>query len=412
MRTFVAIALVGLLLVPQGLAASGPGPLGTAVDDTIGEVRDDLESANATYGDRQEFRQARFELAQAASALIFNATLVAEEHLVKASGAVATGRLRAQADGSSNPSQQVVESAQQIAAQADGAITRVVSGLRSMERGGLEAVAFDGGLTVAHTVIRAMELRNSHRVGMQQWNDGDRSPEREAQIVTSAIGALRQARIASQVMSDVAELREDAPIEPFVSSEELQRLVDARYNWTLANRSPAVSEASARVDAFYERGHKLLTLGAYLVMFQAQARTGLQLEYEQGKTDAVATAANLYNLSHERINGWIAFLNVSGDIPRGALASGQLVLGIGTNTTREGAARSGAAAAGIFHLAEEHVGLLQEGLANIRHNPGTGLAEPRVYDAESAGISPPLWLGIVAVVALLGAGVWYVRKHT
>lgn len=410
MRAMAAVAVVLLLLIPTVVQAESPGPLGSTIDDHLGQVSDDLENANATYGDREEFQKARFELQQGAGMLLSSATLLAEDHLIRAQAAIATGRLRAQAQGSANPSEEVINRAEEIASQADELIIQVRSDLRTMERTGLEPVAFDGGLTVAHTLIRAMELSQDHRIALNAWEDGDHSPSTEAQVVSGAIGALRIATVAQDLLADVAEARQDARVQPFVSHDRLQRLADQRVNWTEGKGGPALQSSQARVDAFHRAGDQLLTLAASMIFVQNLASNGLLTEYEQGRTDPLATAINLYNATAGDAEGWVERYDLPGGLVKGALASAQIAIASNTNVSQDRAARNGATAAGFVHLAEEHAGLIQQGLGNIFYEPGGPIVAADTQAEQTSDL--PLWLAGVALLVLLVIGtVVFVRRQ-
>ncbi len=409
MRALAAVAIVALLLVPSVAGAATPGALGTTIDDHLGRVNDDLSNANATYGDRSEFQKARFEIRQAAGLLLANATLLAEEHLIRAQGAVATGRLRAQAQGTADPSQQVIDRSKEIVSQADQLIVQVRGDLRSMERAGLEPVAFDGGLAVAHTLIRAMELSQNHRIALQSWEEGDHSPATEAQVVSGAVGALRMASVAQDLLTKVSEARDEAALEPFVPLERLQRLTDQRVNWTEARAGPALQDSLARVRAFDTSGDQLLTLAACMIFVQNLSSNGLLSEYQQGKTDALATAINLHNQTAPRVEGWLDRYDLPGGLALGALASAEVAIASSTNVSQDRAARNGATAAGFIHLAEEHGGLVQQGLGNIFYEPGGPIAASDTQAGSGADV--PLWLaGVAVVLALILGTALFVRR--
>lgn len=401
MRAGPALVLVGLLIVPQVLAATPSAMLQPSIEDQIQRVSQEIDNASSTYGDRDEFAKARGEVAKTTNLLKGNATLLAEENLIRASGAVTTGKLRAQAQSSSNPSQEILDEAQRLVQRADARIVQVRSDLASMERTGLEPVAFDGGLLVAHTLIRAMEMSHTYRQALQAWEEGDRTDETEARLITGAAGTLRMSLLAEDLLSQVAQARQEAPIDPFVPSERLSRLADERFNWSEDQVGPAVQRSYARLQAFHESGDHLLTLAAYLLHFQNLAQNGLQVEYQQGKTDPDGTARNLYNQTADPVTAWLDRLAIPGDLATGALASAQAALDLNDrgNLSMDQRANNGALAAGFVHLAEEHVGLLQQGLTNYRYEPGTQLADP----GKAIGGSDDLPWAWIAGAAVLGA---------
>ncbi len=419
MRAGVAVLLSVLLIAPSGLAADpGPGPLAKTLDDHIGQIREDLDQANATYGEREEFRLSRAELSRSGLALLNNATLLTEDGLIKASAALATGQARAEAQGSSDPAQQVVDEAQAKIDQADAMLRQTRSDLASMEQTGLEPVALDGGLAVAHALVRVMDMRHQHQIAMQKWNEGDHSEPVVRSVMTGAEGALRMAQIAQDTLANLAQAREDAPPTPVLSYESLRSITQDRVDWTQGKGSPLVQRSHARVQAIHSNGEQLMTLAAYMTLFQDLAFNGLQTEYQRDKTetDPYQIATDLLDETQPAVDAWIDDLGIPGDFPAGAMASGELALTLSGNASGDNKANSGAYAASLIHLGAEHVGILQQAYGGPDHEPGSELAMPGQTSAtstnEAGSDAPPLWLIGILLAVVLVAVVRFWRQHT
>lgn len=413
MRAGVAVLLSVLMIVPTGLAADpGAGPLARTLDDHIGQVRDGLDQANETYGPREEFRLARAELSRSGLSLLNNATLLAEDGLIKASAAMATGQSRAQAQGSADPSGQVVEDAEAKIAQADAIMDQVRGDLSSMEQTGLEPVALDGGLAVAHTLIRAMDMRHQYQIGMRSWDEGDHTEEVVRAVMTGAAGALRMAQVAEDTLGNVAEARQEAPPTPVLSYESLGTITEERFRWSQGQGSPVVEHSQARVGAIHSNGERLMTLAAYMTLFQDLAFNGLQADHQRDSstTDPYRIARDLLEDTADPVDAWVDELDIPGDLPTGAIASGRLTLTLSENITGDDRANSGAYAASLVHLGAEHVGILQQAYGGPDHEPGTQLATPGQTEgtSEAGGDGLPIWLvaGLGAVILLAVVRFW------
>lgn len=410
----VALLLVGLLLAPAVAGASAT-MLPTTLDDRIGDVSERLEVANATYGERSEFRSARVELSRAGLALLSNATLVTEDNVIKAVGALETGRARAMARTSTDPSQRIVDHAQELATTAENLVAKLRFDLRSMERTGLEPVAFDAGLAVAHGTLRAIDLLQQYQLFRQQAGQGEMTPEIEAGLVSSAAGALALARVSSDLLVKVAQARAVAHPEPFLPYAELESLTHQRVEWASARASPSAQQSKTRLLAMDQQGDDLLTLAAYLLWFQDVSFNGLLTELQRGQpsVDPTAEAWRLVNETAPKADTWLDQLGADGDLPRGALESAVFTLRLSASSTGRIKNESGAFAVAFAHLGAEHVGLLQEAYGGIAHEPGTALYNTDGTQAvPKRNEGPGLLLYAIAagLLVVVGLAVWRARR--
>lgn len=418
MRVGVALLLALVLLSPTALAAKpqGPGPLTKTLDDHLGEIRGEIDQANETYGPREEFDLARVELARSGFALLNNATLLTEDGIIKASGALATGQARAQAQGGTDPGQQVMDQAADTVSRADALLTRIRGDLSSMEDTGLEPVALDGGLAVAHLLIRAMDMRHQYTLAERQWDQGDHSEPVVRSAMTGAAGALRMTQVAEDTLSAVAQARGDAQVQKIVTYETLEGITQQRVDWAKAHSSPTVERSNARVQTIHGNGEQLLSLAAYGVLFQDMAFKGLQTEYQRDKssTDTVEIAWQLINETEAPTEAWLSKLAIHGGLPSGAVESARFVLTMGDNATGDARAQNGAYAASLVHLGAEHVGVLQQAFGGPVHEPGTQLAMPGDTGQQdgSGDDLAPYWIGGLLLAVVVAATVRFWRRHT
>ncbi len=408
MRAGVALLLSFLLIAPTGVAAGqAPGPLATTLDDHIGLTRDGIEQANETYGPREEFRLARAELGRAGLSLVNNATILAEDGLIKATGALETGKARAEAQGSTDTSQQLVEAAEAKIGQADDILRQVRSDLSSMEQIGL-----DGGLAVAHTLVRVMDMRHQYQIAIRSWEQGDHGEQVVRSVMTGASGALRMAHVAQDTLANVAEARQETSATSVLDARSLEAIADDRAAWADGQASPLVQRSYDRFKTIHSNGEHLLALAAYTVLFQDLAFNGLQTEHrrDNSATDPFQIASALFEETADPVDAWVEELGIPGDLPTGAIASGRLTLTLTENITGDDRANSGAYAASLVHLGAEHVGILQQAYGGPEHEPGTELATPGQTEAtsEAGGDGPPIWLvaGLGAVILLAVVRFW------
>lgn len=372
------------------------------LDEHIGEVNDDLQSANSTYGNRSEFERSTASLSRSSLSLINNAWVVAHDELIKAAGGLETGKARAQAGGSGSQ-QQVADHGRELASQARSDLRQVRASLESMERTGLEPVAFSGGLTAAYVANRAMDLLRQYEAAIDQWEKGQRSDDAEAAIVSSAAGAQIAASIATDVLAETTQARANASTSQLLTAEELDELVEDRAGWTEANHAAIAKRSHDRVMAMAEEDERLMTLSAYTIYFQDVAFNGIQQQQQRGEDiDAFEEARDLYERDKPHVEAWVDELDVPGDIPLGAMASANFTLVLNQNATGDNRQRSGAYALGLVHLGAEQAGLLQQAYGAQAHSPGTELAEVEIASEEDGGFAPVPAAGAVLAVALLG----------
>lgn len=412
-----AVLLVVTLLVSPLASAKDP-IFSKVIDDHIGDVNDRINDANSTYGEREEFQRSRASLARASLSLVNNASIVAEDSLIKSAGGVETGKARAQAGGQET-GQKVVNHGRSLASQAQSQLDRVRNNLQGMEKTGLEPVAFSGGLTVAHSANRAVDLLEQYERALNQWQKEGQNQDLEAAIVSSAAGAQIMASVASDTLERVAQARTASTPASLLSYEDLQTLTQDRVDWTNKHAGAIGKQTRERVTQMHNNDEQLMTLAAYTSHFQNIAFNGLRQEIERGNTDEDPheTAWELYNRSQPRVEDWIQTVRVPGDLPLGALQSAHLTLEINKNSTGENRQTSGAFAVGLIHLGVEHTGLLQEAYGGEAFEPGTELSTASLDDGATDGWLPvptpaALAVGGLVVAAVAGLAALGRRRET
>lgn len=358
-----------LLLSPIASAA----PIFSRVlDEHLGDVNRRLQTANDTYGERSEFQRARTSLSRAGIGLLNNASPVAQDNLVKAVGGLETGRARAQAGGDS---QRVVDHGRQQASQARSQLSQIRNSLDSLEDTPLKPVGLSGGLTVAYSAHRALDLLDQHRTAVNQWERGDSNDRLEAAIVSTGAGALLSAQVARDTLGRVTQAHANASPTPVVPPEDLAAIADDRVQWSEANAAALAKKSRDRVLAMDESDEELMTLSAFTIYFQDVAFNGIRQKSQRGEdVQPFETGWELHNRSKPRIEAWAELLDIPADLPRGAIGSTNMTLLLNQNKTGEGRVRAGAFAVGMAHLGIETTGILQEAYANESHEPGTDLA--------------------------------------
>lgn len=400
MRRFsraIAVLLAAALVISPTVSAEPMLP--KVLDEHIGEVDEGLDRANSTYGNRSEFQRSQASLSRSSLALLNDAWIVSHDELIKANGGLETGKARAQASGSGSE-QRVVDHGRQLASEARSEIGQVRDSLKSMERTGLEPVAFAGGLTTAYVVNRAMDLLRQHEKALEQWEKGNRGDKVEAAVVSGGAGAKVAASVASDVLAKTTEARANASATQLLSVEELDKVVEDRVSWTEANAAPAAKTSRERVLAMAEEDERLMTLSAYTIYFQDVAFNGVRQQQQRGKSiDAFQEARNLHDRDRPKAEAWVEELGVPGDLPIGALASADFSLKLNQNATGQARNQSGAYALGLAHLGAEQAGLLQQAYGAQAHEPGTELAEVEIASENEGFASIPAPSALVALLA-------------
>lgn len=409
-RSSRALALLLTVLMVASPAASAAGSLPGIIDDRIGDTNDAIQTANSTYGERDEFRRATASLSRSSLALINNATVVSFDSLIKANGGLETGKARAQASGSGSD-QKVVDHGRQLASQARSQLQEVRNNLKSMERTGLEPIAFAGGLTSAYAANRAMDLLRQHQTALDQWEKGNKNEQVEAGIVSGAAGATVAAGLAADVLKETTKARADASTSQLLSAEELDKLVEDRVGWTKANAAPAAKKSREKVLQMSEQDERLMTLSAYTLYFQDVAFNGIRQQAQRGEdVDAFEEARNLYERDKPHIEDWSDTLGIPMDLPIGAMDSANLTLVLNQNATGKAREQAGAFALGLAHLGAEQAGLLQQAYGSQDHEPGTELKEASLSADDEGGFSAVPAPGVLAVVAALALAAFRVRR--
>lgn len=401
--------LLGALLIVSPIASAQP-IFPVVVDEHIGQVDRDLDSANSTYGERSEFQRAQASLARSSLALLNDAWVVSHDELIKASGGLETGKARAQASGSGSQ-QETIDHGRQLASQAQSEVTQVRNNLESMERPGLEPVAFVGGLTAAYAANRAMDLLKDHKAAIDQWENGQQNEQAEATIVSTGAGANMAASMAADVLSETAEARANASATQLLSEEEIDELTQDRVGWAKANEAAVAQRSHDRLAAMDEAGERLMALSAFTIYFQDVAFNGVRQEQQRGgDIDAFQEAQDLHDRDHPQVEAWIEELDVPGGIALGAMASAGFSLDINQNKTGEPRQSAGAYALGMAHLGAEQAGLIQQAYGAQDHEPGTELATVELA-SEDEGFALVPSVGAVLGLLLLGL-VAVVRRET
>jgi len=393
--------------------ASAEPILPKVVDDHIGEVHEDLERANSTYGEREEFRRAGASLVQASSALTNASWVIAHDEIVKAKGGLETGKAKAQANGSGSDSR-VVDHGRQLASQARSEVRQVRDNLGSMERTGLEPVAFSGGLTAAYVANRAMDLLRQYQIALDQWEQGNRNDRLKVTIVSSAAGATVAASMASQVLSETVERRANATADQLLSTEDIDALLEDRVAWAEEHSGAAAQKSRERMMTMVEEDERLMALSAFTLYYQDVAFNGLRIQQQRGNesVDAYEEARDLYKEQMPSVEAWIEELDVPGDIPIGAMESTRFTLVLNHNASGSVRDEAGAYAVGLAHLGIEQTGLLQQAYGAQEHDPGTDLAEVELASEEQGLSAVPAPGALLALAALAFAVLLSGRRDT
>jgi hypothetical protein len=400
MRRFpraIAVLLAAVLVVSPTVSAKPMLP--KVLDEHVGDVDEGLDRANSTYENRTEFQRAQASLSRSSLALLNSAWIVSHDELIKAKGGLETGKARAQASGSGSE-QRVVDHGRQLASEARSQLNQVRDSLKSMERTGLEPVAFSGGLTAAYVANRALDLLEQHQKALEQWEKGNRNDKIEAAVVSGGAGAKIAASVAADVLAKTTEARANASASQLLSADELDKLVEDRVGWTEANSAPAAQRSQDRVTSMAGEDERLMALSAYTIYFQDVAFNGVQQQQQRGKDiDAFREARNLYDRDMPQVKAWVQQLEVPGDVALGAMESANFTLVLNQNATGKARDQAGAYALGLAHLGAEQAGLLQQAYGAKEHSPGTELAEVQIASEEEGIASIPAPSALVAVLA-------------
>jgi len=397
-----AIAVL-LLLAPM---ASAKPLLGTVVDDKIGEVDERLDRANSTYGERKEFQQAKAELGRASISLLNNATLLGADKLQLAVGAIETGKAREKATGSEK---RIIDFADGLAQKARDKTKDVRDRLSSMERTGLEPVAFSGGLNVATLLVSADNAHSQYEIGRERWHNGQRNEGTEQILMTGAASALLAAEMADQLLVKVTEARANATATQLLSYEDLRDLAGDRVNWTQASTAAVARESRDRVLQADQKDSRIMALGAYTTFFEDLTFNGMntQLQRDRAEVVPVQRTDELLNETWPAVDAWTELLDVPGDVPYGALNGAELY-NERAKTTNQSKRYNVTASLGLsqVHLAIEHAALLQEAYGHKNHTPGKTLKPasigPASEDGDSSLVPFPGTATIVGLIALAG----------
>jgi hypothetical protein len=406
MRRFsrASAVLLTAVLVISPIASAQP-MLPRVLDEHVGEVDEDLQEANSTYGNRSEFQRATASLSRASLSLLNDAWIVSHDELVKANGGLETGLARAQASGSGSD-QQIVDHGRQLASEARSELQRIRGSLDSMERTGLEPVAFSGGLTAAYTANRAMDLLREHDRGLQQWEKGNQNEQVKIAIVSGGAGAKLATSIASDVLERTTEARANASTSDLLTGDELDELVKDRVGWSEANAAPAAQPSRERVTSLADEDERLMALSAYTIYFQDVAFNGANMQQQRGKDiDAFQEAHDLVERDKPAVEAWVQQLDVPGDVALGAVASADFTLKLNQNATGQARNQSGAYALGMAHLGIEQAGQLVEAYSDLEHEPGTELVSPDASSQDEGLLSVPAPGALVAAVAAAFAAI-------
>lgn len=404
MRRFPrALAVLLAILMVASPAASAVPTYPKVIDDHIGDVNERLKKANSTYGEREEFQRATASLSRASLSLLNNASVVSHSSLTKAVGGLETGRARAQAGGSGGGSQQVVDHGRQLASQAESQLRQVRSSLESMEKTGLEPVAFSGGLTAAYAANRALDLLRQYEQAINQWERGTENERLEAAIVSTGAGARLNSQMAADILEETTQARANSTASNLVSAEELDELVQDRVGWVQANAAPAAKQSRERVTSMNENNESLMTLSAFTLYFQDVAFNGLRQQMQRGQdVEPFRIARDLYERGKRSVQAWVNLLDIPGGFPLGAMESANLTLVLNQNATGKVRNESGAFAVGLAHLGIEHTGLLQQAYGDKEHDPGTELQAASLSSGEAeSGLLPVPGPGVVAALLAL-----------
>lgn len=396
-RALLAVLVVLAVSAPVASAA----PLPVVLDDHVGDVDQRLQKANSTYGDRKEFQEAGATLGRAAVSFANGAFVVCQETLARAAGGLETGRARAQAGDTAN--EDVIDHGRSQATRAQSELRKVRGNLQSMERTGLEPVAFAGGLTAAYSAHLALSELRQYRQALEVWENGNKEDSVAATIVSAGAGANLAASVASDILERVTEARANATSTELLSEEELENLVDNRTQWVSSTRTASARGTSQSVVGMAENDEDLMALSGFTHFLRESVQDGLRRNAEsQGQVDTVATAREVLE-NETTARAWIDHLGVHDDLALGALQSANFSLALTQNSTGQGRIASGAYAAGLAHLGVEQTGLLVEAFGGEEHQPTTALPPAPGSDDDGIADVPSLSLPFVALLVGLVA---------
>lgn len=392
----LGLLIAGLLVLSS--SASAAPVFSKTVDDHLGQVDDRLQDANETYGNRTEFQQARGSLQRASLSLVANASVIAQDSLMKAVAGLETGVTRAEQGESS---QNLVDRGRELATGARSEVQEVRSDLDTMESSGLEPAAFAGGLAAAHAANRAMDGLATYEKALNEWERGKERPEVARAIIFHAASAELSARIASDTLERVAQERANVSSTNVLSSDELGAIADDRAAWVEGNASAIAKRSQDRVLQLHDQDEGLMTLSAFAIHYQNVAYNGLRKSMQQGgDVDTFQIARDLYNSSEPRIKAWTELLDISGDLMIGATQSAKVTVVTherGSSGQRDNA---GAFAVGLGHLGIEYTAFLQEAYGDEPHTPGNHLVSAHLASASSDERSTPSPGALLAVTFL------------
>ncbi len=400
MRSLALVAVL-LLLVPA-TAAQTATPRGIQViDERIGQVNEALASANETYGEREAFQAAQVELGRSGLALTKGATVVARSNLLNAYAALETGRTQAQAQGSEDPDQALVDRAQALAHRADANVSSLRSDLAHAPQAGLEPVALDGLLGVGHLVIQAMDLLDQHRTHQRTWDQGHHTAEVSRGLIGTAASAAMAADLAADLRAGTAQARAEAPVGQIVAPGTLAQVSQARVDWAKEQGPVPNQDGRDRFIGFHGNDEHLLALAAFTLWYQDVAFNRIDTQAQRGgDIEPLQVAQERFEAASGPIAAWHDELGTASHTGPGAMASAGFTL---ERTPQDGgrqANRSAAYAASLVARGVEHTAVLTEAFTGEAHVPGQPLPMPGASaEADEANQAPlPVLLGVGALI--------------
>lgn len=401
----LALFAVLLVLAPPAQAATPQGI--TAIDERIGQVHDALAAANDTHGQRDEFQAAQVELGRSGVALTNGASIIAQSSLLRAYSALETGRTKAQAHGSEDPDQALVDRAHRLAQRADANVSGLRSDLAQAPQAGLDPVALDGLLAVGHHVLQVMDLLEQHRIHQRTWDQGEEHEEVSRGLISTAASAALAADLATDLQRLTAQARAQAEVGQVVPPETLEEASQHRVDWVDGQGSLPNQEGRDRFLRLHENGEHLLALAAFTLWYQDVAFNRISTEAQRGG-DVEPLEAGQQALAEARgpVEAWHEELGTASGTAQGALASAQFTLDRAAGVSDRHANQSGAYAASLAHRAVEHTGILVEAFTREVHVPGEPLPSPGAESSEDKERSAPspalLGIGVALLAASIG----------
>lgn len=400
-----SVVLVAALMVVSPVASAVPPMLPGVIDDHLGDVDQRLNKANSTYGERSEFERSRASLARASLALLNNATVVSMDSLVKANGGLETGRARAQGGSGED----VVDHGRTLANEARSTLNQVRDSLESMEKTGLEPVAFSGGLISAYMSNRGLDMLQQYERALNQWENGNEQRRLATTIVSAAAGAKIFASLSSDMMREVAEARANSTATQLMSVEDLDSLIEDRVAWSNANSNPATKRSLERVNQMNDNEERLMTVSGFLLHFQNVVFNGVRQEAQRNDTlDPFQEAETIYDRESPKVDAWLDEYELWGGLAHGSMASANMTLVLNQNQTGDNRERSGAFALGLAHLGAETAAYYQQGYGNLSHEPGTPLKSVSASADGEESLVPGL--GVLAALATIALAAIAVRR--